>query len=58
MALGLCDTGRDRVPFQPGRGFAEAAAVLGAGFAGVLMRDGWAPYQQFTDAAHQTCLAI
>jgi transposase len=42
---------------QPGRGFAEAAAVLGADFAGVLVRDGWAPYRQFTDAAHQTCLA-
>lgn len=42
---------------QPGRGFAEAAAVLGADFAGVLVRDGWAPYRQFTQAAHQTCLA-
>jgi transposase len=42
---------------QPGRGFEEAAAVLGADFAGVLVRDGWAPYRQFTQAAHQTCLA-
>ena len=42
---------------QPGRGFQEAAAVLGADFAGVLVRDGWAPYRQFTAAAHQTCLA-
>ena len=42
---------------QPGRGFDEAAAVLGADFAGVLVRDGWAPYRQFTAAAHQTCLA-
>ena len=42
---------------QPGRGFAAAAAVLGADFAGVLVRDGWAPYRQFTQAAHQTCLA-
>jgi transposase len=42
---------------QPGRGFEEAAAVLGADFAGVLVRDGWAPYRQFTNAAHQTCLA-
>ena len=23
----------------------------------VLVRDGWAPYRRFTDAAHQTCLA-
>jgi transposase len=42
---------------QPGRGFEEAAAVLGADFAGVLVREGWAPYRQFTAAAHQTCLA-
>lgn len=42
---------------QPGRGFDEAAAVLGAAFAGVLVRDGWAPYRQFEQAAHQTCLA-
>lgn len=39
-----------------GRGFEEAACVLGPSFAGVLGRDGWAPYRQFTDAAHQTCL--
>jgi transposase len=42
---------------QPGRGFDEAAAVLGPDFAGILVRDGWAPYRQFTEAAHQTCLA-
>jgi transposase len=42
---------------QDGRGFAQAAAVLGADYAGVLQRDGWAPYRQFTRAAHQTCLA-
>jgi transposase len=40
----------------PGRGFDEAACLLGPAFAGVLVRDGWAPYQQFTEAAHQTCL--
>lgn len=42
---------------QPGRGFAEAAHVLGADFAGVLVRDGWAPYRRFDHAIHQTCLA-
>jgi transposase len=42
---------------QDGRGFDEAAAVLGADFDGVLVRDGWAPYRQFDQAAHQTCLA-
>jgi transposase len=40
-----------------GRGFDDANAVLGADYAGVLERDGWAPYRQFTTAAHQTCLA-
>ena len=40
----------------PGRGFAEAAAVLGADFAGGLSRDGWAPYRQFAHAFHQSCL--
>jgi hypothetical protein len=28
---------------QPGRGFEEAAPILGAGFDGVLVRDGWSP---------------
>jgi len=40
----------------PGRGFAEAASVLGADFAGGLARDGWAPYRQFTQAFHQSCV--
>jgi transposase len=39
-----------------GRGFADAASVLGADFAGSLGRDGWAPYRQFTKAFHQSCL--
>jgi transposase len=42
---------------QAGRGFPQAAAILGADYDGVLVRDGWAPYRQFEDAAHQTCLA-
>ena len=41
---------------RPGRGFAEAASVLGVDFAGGLSRDGWAPYRQFTEAFHQSCL--
>jgi len=40
-----------------GRGFDDATAVLGAGYAGVLERDGWAPYRKFTAAVHQTCVA-
>ncbi len=42
---------------QPGRGFAEAATMLGADFDGVLVRDGGAPYRRFEQAVHQTCLA-
>jgi transposase len=41
---------------QPGRGFEEAAQILGADFAGTLVRDGWAPYRRFQHATHQTCL--
>jgi transposase len=39
------------------RGYQDAAVVLGEGFAGVLERDGWAPYRKFAVAVHQTCLA-
>lgn len=39
-----------------GRGCREAASVLGADFAGGLGRDGWAPYRQFTEAFHQSCV--
>jgi transposase len=42
---------------QAGRGFPQAAAILGADYGGVLVRDGWAPYRHFADAAHQTCVA-
>lgn len=40
-----------------GRGFAEAAEILGEEFPGVLARDGWGPYRSFVHAWHQTCLA-
>lgn len=42
---------------EHGRGFRQAAAVLGEDYAGVLAADGWAPYRRFTKATHQTCLA-
>jgi len=42
---------------QPGRGFEQAATILGEGFAGFLVRDGWSVYRQFGKAVHQTCLA-
>jgi transposase len=40
-----------------GRGFAQAAVVLGGDYGGVIVRDGWAPYRKFALATHQTCLA-
>ena len=39
----------------PGRGFNDAATVLGTDYAGVLVRDGWAPYRCY-HGLHQTCL--
>jgi transposase len=42
---------------QPGRGYPQAAAILGPRYAGVLVRDGWAPYRKLPQATHQTCLA-
>lgn len=41
----------------PGRGYEQAASVLGPEFAGTLVRDGWAPYRRFDRAIHQTCVA-
>jgi len=34
-----------------------AEGVLGADYAGTLIHDGWAPYDRFTKARHQQCLA-
>ncbi len=42
---------------EPGRGYAEAAKLLGDDFGGVLCVDGWAPYRGFELAQIQTCLA-
>jgi transposase len=35
---------------QPGRGYAEASEILGEGYSGVLVADGWAPYQKFEES--------
>jgi transposase len=40
-----------------GRGFEQAAGVIGEEFTGVIERDGWAPYRRFASAQHQTCVA-
>lgn len=39
------------------RGFDVAKDILGEGYAGVLVRDGWAVYTRFGNARHQTCAA-
>jgi transposase len=40
----------------PGRGFEQAASILGEDWDGWLHRDGWAPYRKFLNASHQSCL--
>ncbi len=42
---------------REGRGFAEAAELVGTGYRGFVVRDGWVPYRKFEQAFHQTCLA-
>ena len=39
-----------------GRGFDEAAEILGANYRGVIGSDGWHSYQRFEKALRQTCL--
>ena len=39
----------------PGRGFAQAASCLGEDYEGILDHDGWAPYDRFQRAYHQSC---
>ena len=39
----------------PGRGFEQAASLLGADYDGFLVRDGWRVYLKFVQAAHQSC---
>jgi transposase len=40
-----------------GRGFDAATEVIDEDYDGVLVRDGWAPYRRYTNAAHQSCAA-
>jgi len=41
---------------RPGRGYEQSAVILGAGYEGFLIHDGWAPYYKFVLAFHQSCL--
>ena len=48
----------ERVTFcdiLPGRGFEQAASILGKDYDGWLTHDGWVVYYQFLKAAHQSC---
>lgn len=38
------------------RGYEAAVSVIGAGYAGRLVHDGWSPYDRFLFALHQQCL--
>jgi transposase len=40
----------------PGRGYDQSKVILGAGYQGFLVHDGWAPYYRFVKAFHQSCL--
>lgn len=40
-----------------GRGFDQAASILGKDYGGRLHHDGWAPYYRFQKALHQSCLS-
>lgn len=40
----------------PGRGYRQSVVILGEGYAGFLVHDGWAPYYKFLLAFHQSCL--
>jgi transposase len=55
--VGLRRRAGHRLPHRRWRGYDDAAQVLGADYAGVLERDGWAPYRRFTAATHQSCVA-
>jgi len=42
---------------QPGRGYPQAARLIGEDYAGCLHHDGWRPYYRFVNASHQSCLS-
>ena len=42
---------------QPGRGFQQAARLVGADYSGTLEHDGYSIYYRFEKAGHQSCLS-
>ena len=58
VALGVRHAGDDGLrDSTPAAGSRKRPPVIGADYAGILVRDGWQSYRQFTHARHQTCLA-
>ena len=58
LALGVRHPGNDGLRDLPRpRGSDDAVTVLGADFAGVLVRDGWAPYRRYRGGIHQSCVS-
>ena len=53
---GFSTPGETVYQISRGRGFTEAAQVLGEDYSGILIADGWAPYRRFGEATLQTCL--
>lgn len=41
---------------DPTRSGAPAENILGRDYAGIMIHDGWSPYDNFADAVHQQCL--
>jgi transposase len=42
---------------DPTRGYEAAEPIIGEDYDGVMIHDGWSPYDQFRKAEHQQCLA-
>jgi transposase len=42
---------------DPTRSGKPAGRILGLDYAGIMIHDGWSPYDNFLDAPHQQCLA-
>ena len=56
-AVGLCDPDDDGLSHSTRPRLRRGGRGVRGDFAGVLVRNGWAPYRQFMAAMHQTCPA-
>jgi len=53
----LVSPGATAYVIDPTRSGAPAERILGRDYAGVMIHDGWSPYDNFPEAQHQQCLA-